>query len=207
MLMAMSLVSLMGALPSQNAEPLRLALGAEAAAPADPSASFDFDLLPEHKMTAAELLEVNEQEHRAHVRRTMLTLHQIFGLTTLGLLIATVAVGQANYYDKFSGQNTGKFEVWHDYLEASATLGFATTGLLAAFAPRPPGKRLTTTILIHEIAMITACAGFVAEIILGIVTVSLEGNRNQLALAEAHLVTGYSITAATATGVGVLFFP
>ncbi len=71
----------------------------------------------------------------------------------------------------------------------------------------PFPKKANGTILVHKIAMITASAGFLAEIILGIVTVSLEGNKNQLTLAEAHLITGYSITAATAAGVGALFFP
>ncbi len=208
MLVAITLAALVGALPPPDDGPLRLVLGADVPAAADaPSASFDFDLIPEHKQTPADLLKASQVEHALHVRRTLLSLHQAFGITTLGLLVATVVVGQASYYDKFGGQNTGKFEVWHDYLEASATVGFAATGLLAAFAPVPFPKKANGTILVHKIAMITASAGFLAEIILGIVTVSLEGNKNQLTLAEAHLIPGYSITAATAAGVGALFFP
>jgi hypothetical protein len=208
MLVAITVAALVGALPPPDDAPLKLVLGADVPPAADaPSATFDFDLIPEHKQTPDDLLKANQIEHALHVRRTLLSLHQIFGITTVGLLVATVVLGQASYYDKFSGQNTGKFEVWHDYLEASATLGFATTGLLAAFAPVPFPKKANGTILIHKIAMITASAGFLAEIILGVVTVSLEGNKNQLTLAEAHLVTGYSILAATTVGVGVLFFP
>jgi hypothetical protein len=204
--------------------PLRLVLGADVppAAPAaapdtsaepapqpapEPSATFDFDLLPEAKQTPAELLNAEHIDHEFKIRRTLLKLHQAFGIATVVLLAATVVVGQMSYYDKFSGQNTGKFEPWHDDLEAAATTAFITTGLLAFLAPVPFPKKTNGTILVHKVSMITAAAGFAAEIVLGIITVSLEGHENQQTLATAHLITGYSTTAATAAGVGALFFP
>jgi hypothetical protein len=207
---ALALVTLLGA-PAPGAgeaadTSLRLVLGADAPAPGQPSATFDFDLLPEQAKTPADLLKAEQIDHELQLRRTMLKLHQAFGIATVALLAATVVVGQMNYYDKFSGQNTGQFEVWHDYFEAATTASFATTGLLALFAPVPIPKKTDGTMLVHKVAMITATAGFAAEIILGIVTVSLEGHENQQTLAEAHLVTGYATAAATATGVGALFF-
>jgi hypothetical protein len=187
---------------------LRLTFAADAplAAPAA-SSQFDFDLLPEKPKSAADLLLAQEIDHEFLVRRRVLKLHQAFGIATVALLAATVVIGQLSYSDKFGGPDSGKYEVWHDCFEAAATVSFATTGLLALFAPVPFPKKTNGTMLVHKISMLTATAGFVAEIILGIVTVSLEGHENQQTLATAHLITGYSTAAATATGVGALFFP
>lgn len=186
---------------------LHLGLAADAPLAAAPASQFDFDLIPEKPKSQADLLLAQEIDHEFLVRRRVLKLHQAFGIATVTLLAATVIVGQLSYSDKFGGPDTGKYEPWHDYLEAAATISFATTGLLALFAPVPFPKKTNGTMLVHKISMLTATAGFVAEIVLGIVTVSLEGHENQQTLGTAHLITGYSTAAATATGVGALFFP
>ena len=71
----------------------------------------NFDLLGETKpreRTAAELAIA----HDAEVRRTTLTIHQTAGLATLGLLAATVLVGQLNYMDKFAGSAPSNTARW-----------------------------------------------------------------------------------------------
>ncbi len=193
-----------------SAGPAETAPGAPDVPPktAEPSAGFDFDFLPKAAQTPEELLKDQALEKALETRRTMLQLHQGFGIATMALLTATVVVGQLNYSDKFSGQNTGKFELPHDVLEMTATASFATTGLLALFAPVPVPKATNGTMLIHKASMIVATAGYVAEILLGLVTVSLEGHTGQRDLATAHLICGYATEAAAVTGVSsILFFP
>ncbi len=158
--------------------PLRLVLATDPPVAAEqPAGTFDFDLLPEKTRTPADLQAAEELTRSLLVRRRVLKHHQAFGIATVALLAATVVVGQLSFSDKFGGANTGKFEVTHDLLEAGATLSFATTGLLALFAPVPIPKKNTATMVVHKVSMLTASAGFVAEIFLGAITVSLEGTR------------------------------
>ena len=173
----------------------------EAPGPSD----LDFNLLPPAPKTA----EDKALESSLATRRTLLQLHQGFGIATTALMLATVIVGQMNYTDKFGGGNgTGQYELTHTYLATATTLAFVTSGILALAAPVPLKKRSEgfDSIDIHKWAMLIATAGFVAEIVLGIITVSHEGATDQASLATAHLVVGYTTLAAMGTGVTVLFF-
>jgi hypothetical protein len=170
-----------------------------------PPGDFDFTLLPPAPKTA----EDKALESSLATRRTLLQLHQGFGIATTALMLATVIVGQLNYTDKFGGgTGTGQYELAHGYLAAGTTLAFITTGILALVAPVPLEKHTEgfDLMTIHKWAMLVATAGLVAEIVLGIITVSAEGYSNQASLATAHLVVGYGTLAAMGTGVTVLFF-
>jgi cytochrome b561 len=173
----------------------------------EPAAStdFDFNLLPPTPKTA----EDKALESSLATRRTLLQLHQGFGIATTALMLATVIVGQLNYTDKFGGgTGTGQYELAHTYLATATTLSFVTAGILALAAPVPLKKHQEgfDTMDIHKWAMLIATVGFVAQIVLGIITVSQEGAANQASLATAHLVVGYGTLAAMGTGVTVLFF-
>lgn len=195
--------------------PLRLSLGLalDSSSTAPPQASADaplsFELLPPEARSPEELAKADALQRVIDRRRKLLELHQGFGIATAALLAATVVVGQLSYSDKFGGGNTGKYELAHGLLEAGATASFASAGLLALFAPVPfeKGQSGLGSITIHKWAMITATAGYAAELVLGVLTVSREGHLNQQSIAEAHLVTGYVTAAAEATGVGALFLP
>jgi hypothetical protein len=197
-------LALAGETPAPN--PAATAPGTgEARKEAPPTEDLDFNLLPPSQKT----VEDKALESSLATRRTLLTLHQGFGIATTALLIATVIVGQMNYTDKFGGgTGTGQYELLHVYLESATTLTFFTAGILALVAPVPLEKHSEglDTITIHKWAMLIATVGFVAQIVLGIIAVSHEGYTDQATIATAHLVIGYSTLAALGTGVTVLLF-
>ncbi|MHB1845156.1 MAG: hypothetical protein ACYCWW_10015 [Deltaproteobacteria bacterium] len=174
-------------------------------APEAPS-SMSFDLVKESSGSAAEAATV---ERKVKIRRSMLQVHQAFGIATTALMLATAVSGQLNYSDRFGGGgSSGQFEIWHSSLEAATVLTFATTGLLALLAPVPFEKKSggIDSVTIHKWSMLVATIGMGSEIPLGIYTVSREGYVNQGTMALTHLIIGYVTTAALATGVAALFF-
>jgi hypothetical protein len=195
------------------ASPLRLAL-AEQPAPAQPAPSpapapapaDDFDLLPKEKVPDAAVQQ--ELIHKLELRRKMLQLHQLGGFVTLGLMGTTVVLGQLNYSDKYGGGgDTERFMVWHRWLGISTAVVFAATGALAVFAPSPLEKpvRLDTA-TVHKIALAIASAGIVAQIILGPVIASKQGQLSQRDFALAHQIVGYTTLVATAAGAVAFTF-
>jgi hypothetical protein len=168
----------------------------------------DFNLLDDAnapKVSAADLA----LEERGRLRRTVLTTHQIVGLSTLGLLAATVVVGQLNYMDRFSGSasNTARFELAHSVLAFSALAGFAATGALGLFAPVPyPKERKFDTTVIHKLCMAGATLGMMSEMGLGLYTAGREGYGNQRSVAIAHQVIGFSTLGLMTIGAGAFIF-
>jgi hypothetical protein len=169
------------------------------AAPPSPGA-LEFDLLgPPPTAPAVE-------GGRGRARRRMLSFHQASGIGLLGLQLATTVVGQLNYNDRFSGQNTGRYRSGHKLLAYSTLGAFAVTGLAALFAPSPPptASRGFDRVDLHRLAMATAAAGMVAQGLLGVATREREGYLDQRRMAQTHLVIGYVTLAAVLVGVGAL---
>jgi hypothetical protein len=169
----------------------------------------DIELLPpEQKPDAAQLAQQAQIERAIARRRTMLQIHQAAGFATLASLTVAVALGQANYLDKYGGGgDTGTFHTPHAIAAYAATGIFAATGLLAVLAPDPlpkPGR--WDTARWHKVAMAVATAGMVTQVALGIITGSKEGSVSQRDFALAHQIVGYTTLAATATGFLVLTF-
>ena len=169
----------------------------------------DFDLLapqkPPDEPARQRELEVMHQLQR---RRTMLHLHQIGGYATLATVTAAVVLGQLNYLDKYAGGgDTGRWITPHAIAAFTAAGVFTATGLLAVLAPSPLEKpvRLDTATL-HKIAMAVATAGIVAQVVLGPITASKEGQLSQRDFALAHQIIGYTTLAATYAGFLVLTF-
>jgi len=177
--------------------------------PAEKPPRDDFELLPkEATPDAAELARQRELERQLARRRTMLRLHQIGGFLTVGSLAATAVLGQLDYLDKYGGGgDVGTYHTWHRWVAAATSAIFAGTASLALFAPAPIEKpaRLDTA-TVHKIAMTVASAGMVAQIVLGIVTASKEGQSAQRDFALAHQIVGYTTLAASLTGFSVLTF-
>lgn len=164
----------------------------------------DFDLLG-----APPPQEAPVADSRFKTRRTMLSLHQGFGVGLLTVTTATVIVGQLNYTDRFGGgASSARYELPHAILAFTSLGLFAATGLLAILAPVPVEKHAEglDRVTLHKIGMFTATAGMLAQGILGILTTSREGHLNQQGLAEAHLVVGYVTLGAMAFGVSALVF-
>jgi hypothetical protein len=162
--------------------------------------SLDFDLLGEAEPPAEPA-----DAGALRLRRKMLIVHQGVGVGLLGLQLATTAVGQLNYSDRFAGgPDTARYKLSHKVL-AYTTLGtFAANGAIALLAPSAKTPRKLDRVMVHRIAMFTAAGGMVAQAILGISTRERAGRLDQERLATVHLVVGYSTLAAVLTGVGAL---
>lgn len=179
-----------------NNTPATPPAGAAALAPAA-GGDLNFDLIDEQKPKEADPAEkarLAAMDKKVRLRRQLLTWHQGIGFATLGLLAATCVLGQLAYNDKYGGgDDTGVYVPYHQSFAGLASLGFATTGILALAAPNPYPKKLKfDTAMVHKISMIAATAGMVAQIILGIVTTVREGNVDQRDLALGHLAAGYA---------------
>jgi len=187
------------ALADRPARP-SLAVALAAATPDEPS--LDFDLLGAPPAARA------VDDRPARLRRTMLKTHQAVGLGLVALQLATTAVGQLSYSDKFGSgaPMTARYEQTHAALAYSTLGAFAVNGALALFAPRPTGKpaRGFDRVTLHKIGMATATAGMLAQGALGIYTDRREGYLNQERYARAHLAIGYATLAAVGVAVGAL---
>ncbi len=180
---------------------------------AKPADAFDFDLFADPgtpKLRPALVPDAKRQEHerRVKLRRKMLTLHQAFGFTTLGVMALQLVLGQLHYLDKYGGGDlTNRFQMAHLTVGIASTASFAATGILAVAAPNPFERKLKVDrALFHKVMMTLATAGMVAQMIMGPVSASLDGNLNQRGLALGHLVTGYATWAFLASGMLAFVF-
>jgi len=190
----------------KTAAPLPAAAPPTPATSGEGSSDLDFDLLGP---TQAADQPVVIDEGKVELRRKMLTYHPLLGIGLLVCETATVVVGQLNYNDRFGGgPSSGRYQQTHRVLAWSTAALFVGTGALALLAPNPLGKKHEgfDRVLLHKIAMLTAAAGMVTEIVLGIYTASREGYLNQTSLARTHLAIGYTTLAATYLGVGSIVF-
>jgi hypothetical protein len=167
-------------------------------------ASLDFDLLGAPPPTPP------VDDRGMHRRRTMLKWHQGIGLGLFALQVATTAVGQLNYSDKYGSNapRTAKYEATHAAL-AFTNLGvFAVNGTIALLAPSPKNevKRGFDRVSLHKLGMAIAAAGMLAQGATGIYTSSREGYLNQERWAKTHLAIGYATFAAMSVAVGALVF-
>ncbi len=184
--------------------------GAAAAAAPTGSGDLNFDLFGPPKtpgVDPAAAARLAELDRKVKLRRRMLLAHQALGFTTLGVLAATLVIGQLNYQDKYYGSYTERYQTPHLALAAGSTALFAATGLTALFAPNPYPKQIKRdTALAHKILMGIATAGMVTQIILGPITTAHAGRPDQKTLATAHLGVGYATWAMMAAGTIVYFF-
>jgi hypothetical protein len=172
----------------------------------------NFDLLGEKK-DEGPTPEQLELSHRANVRRTYLTVHQTVGFSTLGLLAATVVVGQLNYMDQWHTNGngvpaeTGKWELTHEVLSFTTLGGFLATGLIGLLTPvTEDAPRAIDTTFFHKLFMGGAALGMTTEMALGIFTEGNVGLQNQKSLAQIHQVIGYSTLGLMTMGVSAFLF-
>ncbi len=137
---------------------------------------------------------------QAERRRTMLTLHQTFGIGTLVTMAATTVIGALNYHDLYGGGSGSGSYLWpHRILVGVTTLEFATAGFLAAFAPKPYAGEVSdrgfSTATVHKTATALATLGMLTQIGVGFVAArrAEAGNpRDRQTLARIHEVVGYT---------------
>lgn len=175
-----------------------------AAALAAEPGPMDFDLLGAPKPPPT----TSADDARMRRRRSMLQWHQRGGLALLGLQLATTAVGQLNYSDRFGSANTGRYELSHAALAYTTFAVFAVNGTIALLAPRPTAKpsRGWDRMRVHKLGMALATAGMAAQAVYGIQTRNREGYLDKEQIGTTHLVMGYATLAAVGVAVGALVF-
>src|SRR5205823_2335728 len=105
------------------------------------------------------------------------------------------------------GDDNGRFHDAHLGVGVGSSILFATTGLLALFAPNPYPKPIRADrALLHKISMAAATAGMVTQLVLGPIIGTREGKLDQRDYAAAHLALGYTTFALMATGVFAYVF-
>lgn len=175
--------------------------------PQPKDSGLDFDLLgPDSK--AEEQKPDPKIEEAVKLRRGMLLFHQGLGIATWVSLAATDVVGQLELSDKYGGGgDSGRYQLPHAALAITTSVLFASVGTLGLLAPTPYKKpfRLDTAGL-HKIAMGIATAGMVAQLVLGVLAASREGQLDQRAFAQAHQIIGYATLGAMTCGATVLVF-
>lgn len=179
--------------------------------PATPNPdAFDFDLGDKPKVDpaeeAAQKKRAEELDRKVKTRRKMLLAHQAIGFSTLGVMAATLVIGQLNYVARYGGFNNGndydRFQLPHLGLAITSSVLFTSLGILGVAAPNPYPKRIKLDgALVHKVSMVLATAGMVTQMVMGPITTAFEGKLNQRDMALGHLVVGYATWGLMATGV------
>ncbi len=145
-------------------------------------------------------LTAEARENELQARRTMLSIHQITGLATLGLMITTDYFGQKT----LDGQTN--FSGKHKTFVALTIGSYAVTALLAVLAPPPVIRRdnESSTVSIHKTLAWIHFAGMILTPILG----SMVVNHRMINIDKGHFhqVSAYITTAVFAASVIVLTF-
>ena len=152
------------------------------------------------KIGIASPLTMEVRKGELGLRRTMLTLHQIGGFVTLGLMGATDYYGQQVLnHERRSDRNT------HQDLVMATITSYSLTGLLAVLSPPPLIRRdeISTT-TIHKTLAWAHFAGMVLTPILG----AAIHRRSSSFYEQAHFhqVTAYITSAIFAASMIVITF-
>jgi hypothetical protein len=152
------------------------------------------------KIGIAGPLNADTRQNELQARRTMLSIHQITGLTTLGLMITADYFGQKVLDGRRDLSGTHKTFV-------SLTIGsYAITGLLAILSPPPMIRRddEVSTTSIHKTLAWVHFVGMIITPILG----SLVVNHRMINIDKGHYhqISAYITTAVFAASAIILTF-
>lgn len=188
---------------------------AQSSAPAPGADAFDFDLMddkakvatPEDAAKQAQAAkQAAEIDRQVRIRRKMLLSHQVLGFSTLGVMAATLIIGQLNYVARYGdfhqGRDYDRFQLAHIGLASASSVMFTGLGILGVAAPNPYPKPIRAdSALFHKVAMALATAGMVTQLVLGPITTAYEGSLKQRDLALGHVITGYATWGFMAAGI------
>lgn len=144
-------------------------------------------------------LTPDERINELHIRRTMLTAHQIGGFTTLALMLSAAYFGQ-----RVIDGNRRMGDI-HQTLVTATMISYSLTGLLAILSPPPLIRRDEGgTVVIHKTLAWIHLAGMIITPILG----SMIGGRRHFNINKAHFhqVAGYITTAVFTASMLVITF-
>lgn len=144
-------------------------------------------------------LTPEERESELGLRRTMLSLHQIGGFTSLGLMLGTAYFGQRVIDDTRSRSLRND----HQMFVAATIVSYSATGLLAILSPPPLIRRneISTTTIHKTLAWVHAI-GMIVTPILG----SMIGRQRDSQKAHIHQIAGYFTTATYAASMLTVTF-
>jgi hypothetical protein len=145
-------------------------------------------------------LTPESRKNELAVRRGMLTVHQIGGLVTLGLMGTTVYFGQM----ALDHPQTRSYRNTHGNFVSATIISYSLTGALAILSPPPLIRRdEVSTTSIHKTLAWVHVAGMILTPILG---ASLRHSMNDDQLARFHQISGYVTTATFAAAMVVITF-
>ena len=137
------------------------------------------------------------RKNELDVRRTMLTIHHISGLTTLGLMVASAFVGQKIINGRRDLGDT------HKTLVSLTIANYSLTGILSVFSPPPSIRRDEfSTITVHKTLAWAHLAGMIITPILG--SYIEEHHTFNTDKAHVHQISGYITTALFAASMIVI---
>jgi hypothetical protein len=142
-------------------------------------------------------------------RRTMLTMHQIGGFVTLGLLGATLYYGQKTLNESNDPALTRTNQNKHNQFVTYAITSYGLTGLLAVISPPPLIRRdETSTTTIHKTLAWLHFAGMVLTPIVGGMVRKRSGRLSYIDLPNAHFhqIAAYATTGVFAASMIVITF-
>jgi hypothetical protein len=153
-------------------------------------------------------LTTEVRRHELSVRRTMLTIHQIGGFVTWGLMVASCYTGQRVLNGDRQISNT------HETLVKSTIGSYAVTGLLAILSPPPLIRRdETSTTTIHKTLAWIHAAGMILTPIIGGLVWHYTGNRQtgrtlvqNDSEARFHQISAYTTTAIFTAAMVIMTF-
>jgi hypothetical protein len=148
------------------------------------------------------------RKHELNVRRTMLTMHQIGGFVTWGLMVASCYTGQRVLNGDRSISDT------HSMLVKTTIGAYAFTALLSVFSPPPLIRRdETSTTSIHKMLAWIHFAGMILTPIIGGMVWHYSGNRQTGRVlvqndkeARFHQISAYTTTAVFTAAMVIMTF-
>ncbi len=144
-------------------------------------------------------LTPESRKEELEVRRIMLTTHQVAGIATLGLMIATVIVGQRYVDGDFTLYDTKRT------LGNATTIAYMTTAAFSLFSPPPAVRRDEwNSISTHKLFALIHFTGMIVTPILANRIASSSGDYNQKV--RLHQTAAYITTAAFSASIISLAF-
>ncbi len=144
-------------------------------------------------------LTPESRKEELEVRRTMLTMHQVAGIATLGVMIATVVVGQRYVDSDFTLYDAKR------RLGNATVFAYMTTAAFSLFAPPPAVRRDEwNSISTHKLFALIHFTGMIATPILANRIARPGGDYNQKV--RVHQTAAYITTAAFSASIISLAF-
>ena len=155
--------------------------------------------------------ELTPQSRKSELsaRRTMLTMHQIGGFVTLGLMGATLYYGQKTLNESYDPGLTRANQSKHNEFVTYTLISYGLTAMLAVLSPPPLIRRdETSTTSIHKTLAWVHFTGMILTPILGSMVRKRSGHYSYIDIPTAHFhqVAAYVTTGVFAASMIVITF-